>query len=428
MGDITVSSSIQIKNISRNKILNLNNNYVYEYIYLNLEEFQSIDNIYIHFQINEGTMNSHIEYKYSHGTPIYKEILSSFENKNFYEINKYNESNIYTFEFPTNVSDYNYLVIKYLGFSGKSILITSSAKIKYLSEDNRIYISNINHKFGYIFLNFNDFSNLDNNSNIYLYFRIYNGGMNDYLNYTYTNTEPIYESQFPLMLSKNNVKKDITNNPRRYVYKFEKDSGYKYLVIKYSGITQGILSIYGLSINPTASFISKDNSITLTSSSKVGFIYISYSEFSEKDDIYIYFEVDGIIDSNINYKNTDLDPSVGDYYASMENKNYDNINEKSENKIYCYKFNKISYNYLVIKYSGFKGNKLNIFCSNKDPSYYKLIYILIIVLIIIGIIIFIGLIIFVIYKCRVKNKNKKEKLDLEDTQAILNNNDSINVD
>ena len=69
-----------------------------------------------------------------------------------------------------------------------------------------------------------------------------------------------------------------------------------------------------------ASFISKHKSITLSSSSKTGFIYISYSDFSEKDDIYIYSEVDGIIDSNISYKNTDIDPSVGDYYASMENK------------------------------------------------------------------------------------------------------------
>lgn len=88
VGDITVSSSIQIKNISKNKILNLNTNYGYRYIYLNLEEFQSIDNIYILFKIYEGTMNSRIEYKYSYETPIYKEILSSFENKNFYEINK----------------------------------------------------------------------------------------------------------------------------------------------------------------------------------------------------------------------------------------------------------------------------------------------------------------------------------------------------
>ena len=62
-------------------------------------------------------MNSRIEYKYSYETPIYKEILSSFENKNFYEINKYNESNIYIFEFPINISDCNYLVIKYSGFS-----------------------------------------------------------------------------------------------------------------------------------------------------------------------------------------------------------------------------------------------------------------------------------------------------------------------
>ena len=130
--------------------------------------------------------------------------------------------------------------------------------------------------------------------------------------------------------------------------------------------------------------------------------------------------------SKISYVNTDIDPSVGDYYASMENKNCDNINEKSEKKIYCYKFNKIGYNFLVIKYSGFKGDNLKISCSNKDPSYYKLINILIKVLIIIGIIIFIGLIIFTVYKCKVKNK--KEKLDLEDTQAILNNNESINVD
>ena len=430
MSNITVSSSIQIQYLSRNKIFNLNTNYEYDYIYLNYKEFQSIDNIYVYFQIFEGTMNSCIEYQYSYETPVYKEMLSSFENKNCYEIDKFNDSNNYVFEFPTNISNYNYLIIKYSGFSGKSISVISSAKIKYLSKDKRIFISNINHKLGYLYLNYNDFSSLDNNSNIYLYFKIYNGEMNDYLYYTNTNAEPIYESQFPSMISKKSEKKDIINNPRRYVYKFEKESGYKYLVIKYSGITQGILSIYSLSINPMAYFISKDKSITLTSSSKVGFIYVLYSDFSEKDDIYIYLEFDGVINSNISYINTDVDPSIGDYYASMENKNFDNSNEKSENKIYCYKFNKINYNYLLIKYSGFKGNNLKISCSNKDPFNNKFKNILIIILIIIGIIICISLILFFIYKCRVKNKKKKEKLNevSEDTHAILNNNNSINAD
>ena len=167
--NITVSSSIPIQHLSRNNPLNLNNNNGYGYIYLNYKEFQSLDSIYVNFQIYEGLMDSCIEYQYSYETPIYKEILPSFGYKNCYEINKFNESNNYIFEFPTNTSDYNYLVIKYSGFSGKSISVISSSKIKYLSNDNRIYISNINHKFGYLYLNYDNFTRIDNYSNIYIY-------------------------------------------------------------------------------------------------------------------------------------------------------------------------------------------------------------------------------------------------------------------
>ena len=51
----------------------------------------------------------------------------------------------------------------------------------------------------------------------------------------------------------------------------------------------------------------------------------------------------------------------------MNAKECDNKDEKSETKIYSYKFKKGNYQYLVVKYSGFNGSDIKVSCSNSDP-------------------------------------------------------------
>ena len=234
--------------------------------------------------------------------------------------------------------------------------------------------------------------------------------MDENINYINTNTSPFYEGQFSFEDKKEYEKKDTKNNPQRYIYKFEKNSKFKYIAVYYTGCTGNSLCIFSSSTNPMALFVAKDKTISLSSSSRSGFIYISYSDFSNEDNIYISFNVKGKIDSKINYINTNLDPSMGDCYSSMNNKECDNKDDKSETKIYSFKFNKDNYQYLVIKYSGFNGSEIKVSCSKKDPLTLSTLMIVSISIGSLIIIVIIVIIICLIVKNRSKRKSEIYKL------------------
>ena len=409
--ELSVSSSIKIKYLSGQKTLTLGSNSNYGYIYLKLSDFHTIDDLFIYFETYEGAMNPYIEYEYTQNSPEYEEQFTYLEKK---YSDKYS-SNIYRYEFPSN-DRYDYLVIKYSGFSGKSLYVSSSTKIKYLSKDDKIEISNSKHEYGYIYLKYDDFLNSVDKQYIYLYFKIYKGKMNDYIYYTNTDTNPIYERQFSFKHIKYFEKKDNSyyNNPIRYLYKFEKESGYEYLVIKYSGLTKGnLLNIYILPINPVAYSLSKEQSLCLSYFLKSGFIYFDYSVFSKNgkgiDYIYVCFEVDGIMNSNLEYINTDMDPNLVDYESKMSTKYVDNKDEKNIPRIFSYKFNIMNRRYFIIKYSGFNGNRIKVYLSITDP--FRSLTTLIVSLSVGGVILIaiISVIIFLILRRRRKRKSEMQE-------------------
>ena len=409
---IRVSSSIQIQHVTPRNIINLNSKLDYGYIYLKFEDFQTADNIFLYFQTSFGEMNNYVEYVYSNDIPIYEELFTSLERKYFDDNEKASKPNFHCLELPSdnyNI-DIKYMVIKYSGFSGKSILVSGSIGIRYLSNDNIVDITSNKHQYGYVYLDYKDFENSGDENYFYLLFKISNGNMDENINYINTNIYPIYEGQFSFADKKEYEKKDIINEPHRYIYKFEKKSNFRYISIYYTGFTGNSLCIFSSSTNPSASFVAIDKTISLSSSSRSGFIYISYSDFSNEDNIYISFNVKGKIDSKINYINTNFDPSMGDCYSSMNSKECDNKDDKSATKIYSFKFNKENYQYFVIKYSGFNGSEIKVSCSKKDPLSSST---LIIVSISIGsllIIIIIVIIIFLIIKNRSKRKSEIYKL------------------
>ena len=259
-------------------------------------------------------------------------------------------------------------------------------------------------------MDYNDFENSDDEKYIYLLFKIPNGNMNDNINYINTNTSPIYEGQFSFENKQNYEKKIFFNNICRFIYKLEKNLKFKYMAIYYSGCSGNSISIFSSSINPIASLVSIDKTISLSSSSRSGIVYISYSDFSDKDDIYIYFKINGKIDSKINYINSNIDPSFGDYYYEMNSKECDNKDEKGVNKIYSYKFKKENYQYLVIKYSGFNGNDIKVSCSNSDPLSLKTLMIVSVSIASLIVIVIIVLIIYLIVKNMSKRKSEIYKL------------------
>ena len=409
---IRVSSSIQIQHVTPKNIINLNSKLDYGYIYLKFEDFKTADNLFLYFQTSLGSLNNYVEYDYSNDIPIYEELFTSLERKYFDDIEKISQPNFHCLELPSdnyNI-DIKYIVIKYSGFSGKSISVSGSIGIRYLSNDNIVNITSTKHQYGYAYLDYKDFENSGDEKYIYLLFKISNGNMDENINYINTNTSPFYEGQFSFEDKKEYEKKDTKNNPQRYIYKFEKNSKFKYIAVYYTGCTGNSLCIFSSSTNPMALFVAKDKTISLSSSSRSGFIYISYSDFSNEDNIYISFNVKGKIDSKINYINTNLDPSMGDCYSSMNNKECDNKDDKSETKIYSFKFNKDNYQYLVIKYSGFNGSEIKVSCSKKDPLTLSTLMIVSISIGSLIIIVIIVIIICLIVKNRSKRKSEIYKL------------------
>ena len=377
---------------------------------MKFEDFQTANNIFLYFQTSFGELNNYIEYEYSNDIPIYEELFTSLERKYFDDIEESSEPNVYSLELPSDNINIKYIVIKYSGFSGNSMSVSSSIGIRYLSKDNKIDITSSKHQYGYIYLDYNDFENSEDEKYIYLLFKISNGYMSDNINYINTNTSPIYEGQFSFENKQNYEKKNIFNNICRFIYKLEKNLKFKYMAIYYSGCSGNSISIFSSSINPIASLVSIDKTISLSSSSRSGIVYISYSDFSDKDDIYIYFKINGKIDSKINYINSNIDPSFGDDYSEMNSKECDNKDEKEENKIYSYKFKKENYQYLVIKYSGFNGNDIKVSCSNSDPLSLKTLMIVSVSIASLIVIVIIIVIIYLIVKNRSKRKSEIYKL------------------
>ena len=432
---LTVSSSIKIKYISKGNITNLNSNFDYGYIYLQFSDFaKTKDNIYLNFTIYGGIISSYIEYQYSNNTPIVEGNFTSLKHKKFDIIDTDEDGQFYSYriEFSSDNNYYKYLVIKYTGFTGKSISVISSIKIRYLSKDKKFDIFGSEIEYGYIYLNLDDFSNTDDDqNNTYLYLENKHGKINSYLYYLYTNEKPIYESQFSLT----NIKNYHLYFPSdKYIYKFVKKLEYKYLIIKYildnPNQNYSTLDIYSLSFNPIASLISEDQMKTLPHYSKSEYIYITIDKSLKGKTLYVYFEVDGIMNSHINYLKISNEPKIN-LNLTINNVKYSTqIDENRTPKIYSFKFDKIYDNYLLIRYYGFSGTDIKVTYSTKNPfglnlSILEIACISISSFCVIGIIII--LIILLIIK-RKKELREARELTLLDENIPFDSHDVSSID
>ena len=349
--EITLSSSIKIKNLSNDGIIKESFNY--GFIYLKFSEFPTYD-IYLYFEVSDGLMNNYLEYAYLNREPIYEEELPSL-NKKFFD--KDNEPNYYGLEFLQN-ENYQYLLIKYSGFSGNSISIKSSPKIYYLPKDHTIVLSN--NKVSNIYLKYSDFSDSDDDDYLYLYFELSSGNKQFNIYYLPSEKNPISEGHYDFgdwMMEFGG------DDFKSYLYRFEKRKqmimGNQYLMIRYSGFIGETLTILSLSVNPKASLLYKDQYNGLSSSAKSGFVFVDCRNFSNEDEFYVYFEsFKGNMHANISYIYTDKAPSKGQYYSSLIPKNSDKYDEDSDSSLYSYIFNNPTNRYLLIKYSGYSGKSL----------------------------------------------------------------------
>ena len=421
---ISASSSIKIQRLSKKTTLKLDTIYNSGYLFLKISDFNTPDDIYIYFTITHGEMNKYYEYKITDIFPNYEEYFPSLEKKDYDNIEHHpNGKEIYIFTFKKdnyNYHHYPYLVIKYSGFSGKDIEISSSTTIKYLPKNAKINITDFGEGFGYIFLNYSDFSRQDNTNKIYLYFTMKEGYVGEEIYYENSNTYPIYEDQFSSLTSKKCDIDEITVDYKKYIHVIDISSSYNYLIIRYSSNRWSSLSIFDSSIDLMAKKILLDSKLTL-SSSKTGFIFLRYYDLNVENDFFIYFEVSGRMDSNISYIDVNNDPSYGDYYTSFKSKNCDIIDEESNPKIYCYKFSKYNKigSYLLIKYSGFSGYDIKVSFSEKNPfdlSTTAIVLISIGSVIVVGVII--TLIIIFIYKKKKKVYIKEDLFEDDDPEDI----------
>ena len=406
---VTISSSNKISYTQITNTINNLSKFNYGYLYLAFKDFETYDDIYIYFQISEGNINNYIQYDDSNSLPEYEEDLSSMQKK-LCDIttNESNQQKIYSSEFQKK--DHQYLIIKYSDFSGDSISVAGSTKIRYLSNDNEIILPYSSIKYGYIFLNYSDFANSDSNE-IYLYFKFSGKKINEKISYRNSEIVPIYAGQFSDMYSKNYDKKEERySNYYKYIYVFQKTNN-NYLVIKYEDFNGDSLTIFSSSINLMPTLLPKEETITLNNPSKTGFIYLKNNDFDYDDMIYIYFETPGKIDSNIRYLYTDEDPSYGENFTSLQTKGYDKIDEESEYKRYSFKFNGGGLNYLLIKYSGFNGNELTVTSTTRDP--FLLSVVAIVFIVIVCILVFAGLIVVVFF---FKSKRKTKYNNIEDVK------------
>ena len=402
---ITISSSNKISYTQITNTINQLSNYNYGYLYLTFSNFETIDNIYVYFQISKGNMNNYLQFSISNSFPEYEEDFSMNKKQCDITTNESNQQKIYSSEFQK--LDYLYLIIKYSDYSGESISVASSTIIRYISNDNEILLSNPSIKYGYIFLNYSDFSNTDSDE-IYLYFKFIGEKIKEEISYSNSETVPIYAGQFSNMDTKRYDKKEVRDNKfYKYIYTF-KNLRKNYIVIKYEDYEGDSLKIFISSINLMATLLPKKETITLNNPSKTGFIYIKLNDFDNDDMIYIYFETPGKIDSYISFLYPNDDPSYGDIYTSLQTKGYDKIDEESAPKRYSFKFSRSTFNYLLIKYSGFSGNELTVSSSTRDPFLLSVVAIAFIV--IVCILIFVAIIV-VIFFFRAKRKKHLYSFD-----------------
>ena len=89
-------------------------------------------------------MDDYIEYSNTWSRPIYEETINSLSHKSYDRKETLYGFTVYGFEFPSRPNYSDYLVIKYSGFSGKTLSVSSSTKIRYLPRDNKIELSKNN--------------------------------------------------------------------------------------------------------------------------------------------------------------------------------------------------------------------------------------------------------------------------------------------
>ena len=378
--------------------LNLTSNYHNGIIYLDNSDLRTNEYTYIYFLISDGSINSYAEYTYSNKKPIYEEEFSISIKVNFY----YNtEPNCYTLHIPKD-ENFPYLLIKYSRFYGKSLSIIYSYNIDYLQKDNWISIYRQNS--GYIYLRYKDFSYTDDYYYLYLHFKLYSGNMSHMIYYNSTDIIPIYKEKTSDWNSSYYIKKDDEN--KNFLYRFEKINR-KFIAIYYSGFTGDTLIINSLSKNPIPSFLPCNKTIILPKYTKSGFIYFDFLNFTEEDEIYIYFQTNAPhTEVHVSYMITSENPKDGFYYSSQwDSKGYD---KKDDSKIpftHSYKFSKLNIEFLVINYSWSNGLNLfdsigfNVTCSTEDPlGKLSTGSIILIVLGSIFILVLISVIIYKIYK------------------------------
>ena len=224
-------------------------------------------------------------------------------------------------------------------------LISEILCIQYLPKEGIINLPTDSNN-GSIYLNTTEFPY---SSNIYLFFRIYNGFIDSYLSYTTTNSVPISDDEFTYDNTLNYIKAEQINEMVIYMYQFNPLASSKYYVIKYSGFSGSSLNVANSLFDAIAKHIPRRDLIELPSTELNSYIYLKYDDFQDSNDIYLYFRVsNGIMNPNIQYQETNIDPGYIVSFSTPKIKRYDSKNKINE---FFYSFPKSDYKYLLVYYS-----------------------------------------------------------------------------
>ena len=349
---IFISVALCMNNIQFEKIVNLPTDSDHGFFYLKKTDFPPTSNIFIHFRITQGKMDSTILYANTEERPTQAEPILPYK-KDMYKMVINNETTTYIFEI--HISTYNYYIISYTGFSGSSLKVACSSntdKATYLPK-GKIDIPNPS-KFGFIYLKYEDFPSSDD---FCVNFKISNGHMAYNIQYKETDIDPNFIIAFA---SARNKSREIYIND--YGYCFPK-ANYEYLIIYYSSLVGNSLT---LSSSTRIKHIPRKTIKELATNIDQGFIYLNYGDFDIYENIYLFFKIPkGSMNKYIQYNKTDSLPFIEEENYSFSDITIDKYSNES---FYGFELpsKKLSdYKYLLIKYKGFTGSSLSVYASTK---------------------------------------------------------------
>ena len=326
------------------------------FIYLKYEDFPDFDDLYIYFKIKNGDINNILQYQETNIDPSFIVSFSSPKDKNSDIRNSlYQDYKAYAFSFSK--TDYKYIIIYYSSLYGETITLSSSTKIKYLSKGDMLIFS---YNYGFVYLDLLDFKD---DSDIYMLLDFYLGSMNNYIEYTYHDKEPIYEEEFN---SFNNKTCDLSQEPKLCFLEFpSKIDHNRYLIIKYSNFLGENIEV----LNPTKMlFFSKDDTLKI-SNTTFRYLYLKFEDFTSLDNgrsFYLYFELsDGDMNEQLSYGYIDKKPIYESqyYFATSQRPKFKTENPKS----YLYEFGKLNYIYMMFFFWNFTGESLTISSLTVNP-------------------------------------------------------------